>query len=251
MITLPPTDADLQAFVDLQLDAIDQRRVRAWLASHPADAARVAAWQLEARQLRMALGDEGSRAANPALNPAAVRQRLRQRRWRSWGQAAMLVLALGIGGLGGWQARDAALDKGPGLPMTDALQAHRLFAEAGSLPADFEVRSDGELQAWLDRRFDHASRLPDLREAGFKAVSARLLSTNQGPAAMVLYQDPSGGRVTFYIRPPGPDNGLLPRGSRRDGELQAEYWSGPGYNYAVVSRADGPALPWLRTLPTI
>ncbi|AZE49783.1 Transmembrane regulator protein PrtR [Pseudomonas chlororaphis] len=121
------------------------------------------------------------------------------------------------------------------LPMTDALQAYRLFAQQGVLPADLEVRGNDAMQVWLDRYFTRAKRLPDLREAGFQAVSGRLLSTDQGPAAMVLYEDQNRHRISFYIRPPGPKNHLLPRGSRSDGELQADYWSDSGYNYAMVS----------------
>jgi anti-sigma factor RsiW len=91
------------------------------------------------------------------------------------------------------------------------------------------------MQDWLDRYFTRVSRLPDLKSAGFEPVSGRLLSTDEGPAAMVMYEDRSGHKVSFYVRPPGPKNTFLPRGSRSDGDLQAEYWSAGGYNYAVVS----------------
>jgi hypothetical protein len=110
--------------------------------------------------------------------------------------------------------------------MTDALQAYRLIAQQGILPADYKVSADGDMQGWLDRYFTQANRLPDLSGAGFKPVSGRLLSTEQGPAAMVIYEDQGGHKVSFYVRPPGPKNFLLPRGSRRDDGLQAEYWSG-------------------------
>ncbi|MCY1371875.1 hypothetical protein D9M69_590440 [compost metagenome] len=130
--------------------------------------------------------------------------------------------------------------------MTDALQAYRLIAQQGLLPADFKVGDDGDMQGWLDRYFTQANRLPDLSDAGFKPVSGRLLSTEQGPAAMVVYENQSGQKISFYVRPPGPKNFLLPRGSRSDGELQAEYWSGSGYNYAMVSPADTPAARMLK-----
>jgi anti-sigma factor RsiW len=63
---------------------------------------------------------------------------------------------------------------------------------------------------------------------------------------MVLYEDPQGRRISFYIRPPGPENGFLPPGSRSADGLQAQYWSGAGYNYAVVSPTDQPAPPLLK-----
>ena len=63
---------------------------------------------------------------------------------------------------------------------------------------------------------------------------------------MVVYEDQGGHKISFYVRPPGPKNFLLPRGSRNDGELQAEYWSGGGYNYAMVSPSDTPAAQMLK-----
>ncbi|MBO5392684.1 MAG: anti-sigma factor, partial [Pseudomonas sp.] len=173
--------------------------------------------------------------ANPALDPTALRQHQRRQSRRHWASAAVLLIAVSVGGLGGWQARQIIQ---PGnLPMSDALAAHRMFAEQGFLPADYNVVQSSEMQGWVDRYFSHAERLPDLTGAGFRPVSSRLLTTDQGGAAMVLYQDRQGRQISFYIRPPGPHNSLLPRGNRQDGELQAQYWSGPGYNYAMV----GPA----------
>ena len=127
--------------------------------------------------------------------------------------------------------------------MADAMQAFRLFAQDGILPADYRAQDSGTMQAWLDRYFQQAQRLPDLSQSGFTPVSGRLLTTDQGAAAMVLYQDAQGRRISFYIRPPGPDNGFLPRGSRTADGLQAQYWSGGGYNYAVVSPVDHPVAP--------
>ena len=250
MINLPPSENDLHAYVDHQLDEDDRRRIDSWLANHPQVAARVHAWQQDAQHLRTAFAGPLHPVENQALDPAIRRRQISHRRYGHLARAAVLMLAVGIGGLSGWQAR-ALLQWAPAAPMTDALQAYRLFAEQGVLPADFKVQDGATLQSWLDHYFANPGRLPDLQAAGFKAVSARLLTTDQGAAAMVLYEDHNGHRVTFYIRPPGPDNGLLPRGSRRDGELQAEYWSAAGYNYAMVSQADEPALPLLKALPSI
>lgn len=56
---------------------------------------------------------------------------------------------------------------------------------------------------------------------------------------VVLYRDAAGHAISFYVRPPGPRRHLLSRGERVDGGLLAQYGSGNGYNYAVVSRAGG------------
>jgi anti-sigma factor RsiW len=183
--------------------------------------------------------------ANPQLDPAMIRQRAKRQSRRHLASAAMLLIAVSVGGLGGWQARQMTLASAP-LPMTDAMQAYRLIAQQGILPADYKVSNDGDMQGWLDQYFSQAQRLPNLTASGYTPISGRLLSTEQGPAAMVVYEDQAGHKVSFYVRPPGPKNFLLPRGSRSDGELQAEYWSGAGYNYAMVSPSDTPAAQMLK-----
>ena len=243
MISLPPNERDLHAYVDHQLTEPDRRQLDIWLAAHPEVAAQVHAWQQDAQHLRAALGAQP--AANPDLDPALIRQRLKRHARRRFASAAVLLLAVGLGGLGGWQARQATLVT-TALPMTDALQAYRLFAQDQIMPADYQVHDNGDMQAWLDRYFAQAHRLPDLSQAGFSPVSARLLSTDQGAAAMVLYENPQGRRISFYIRPPGPQNTLLPRGSRSADGLQAQYWSSPGYNYAMVSPEDEPTTRLLK-----
>ncbi|QLG92562.1 anti-sigma factor [Pseudomonas yamanorum] len=244
MISLPPSERDLHAYVDHQLLESDRHLLETWLASHPDVAAQVQALQQDAQHLRASLSGALQQPANPDLDPALIRQRIKRQSRRHFATAAVLLIAVSIGGLGGWQARQMTLNTV--LPMTDAMQAYRMFAQDGILPADYNVQGNGDMQAWLDRYFTQARRLPDLSQAGFKAVSARLLTTDQGAAAMVLYEDQQGQRISFYIRPPGPQNKLLPRGSSSADGLQAEYWSGDGYNYAMVSPSDEPVTQMLK-----
>ena len=246
MITLPPSERDLHAYVDHALSDAERHAIELYLQANPPIAAQVEAWQRDAQNLRTALQHDLRQAANPALDPGAIRQRQRQQSRRHWASAAVLLMAVSVGGLGGWQARQ--MTQSSSLPMSDALAAHRMFAEQGFLPADYKVGQSSEMQGWIDRYFSHAERLPDLTSAGFKPVSCRLLTTDQGGAAMVLYEDRQGRQISFYIRPPGPQNSLLPRGNRQDGDLQAQYWSGPGYNYAMVGPADGATAKLLDTV---
>ena len=245
MISMPPSERDLHAYVDHQLNDDDRRLVETFLAGNVEISAQVRAWQQDAQQLRAALSGALQQPANPALDPALIRQRLKRQSRRHLASAAVLLIAVSIGGFSGWKAREMTL-LSAAAPMADAMQAYRLFAQQGMLPADYQVDNDGDMQRWLDRYFTRASRLPDLKAAGFEPVSGRLLSTDEGPAAMVMYEDGSGHKVSFYVRPPGPKNTFLPRGSRSDGDLQAEYWSGGGYNYAMVSPVDTPAAQQLK-----
>lgn len=234
----PPSEHDLHAYVDGRLDGERRDAVARYLARHPERAAEVQAWQRDAQRLRAAFGGTQVLPENGALQPAAIRARRRQRQVARLSFAAAAVLCLGLGGLGGWQVRGMRDDTAY-KPMGDAIEAYRLVALDRSARPDVVPQHDGQMQAWLDAHFEHATRLPDLSGAGFHAVGGRLFATDQGPAAMVLYRDAAGHAISFYVRPPGPRKHLLPSGQRADGGLLAQYWSGQGYNYAMVSRDDG------------
>ncbi|MBS0581953.1 MAG: anti-sigma factor [Proteobacteria bacterium] len=231
------SEADLHAYVDGHLDEDGRARVEAWLNHHPDRAEEIRGWQRDAQRLRAALGTLPDSTSRSNLDPALIRALHRQRVRSQFALAAMLVLTFAVGGIGGWQVRRWAASTEPA-PMADALQAYRMFAMERRAQLDVTQHQAGDVQTWLDENFQNAARLPDLDNAGFHPVGGRLLATDNGPAAMVMYEDRQGSAITFYIRPPSPHAGTLPRGQRLEGQLAATYWSADGYNYALVSRAN-------------
>ena len=234
-----PSNELLHAYLDQQLDEPTRLAVEAYLASHPDTAAQVAGWRQDAQHLRAALANLEHLPGNPRLDPQAIRQRRRHGQRRLLATAAALILAVGIGGVGGWQARSQNL-LAANPPMQDALEAHRLFALGPNQAVDLQPRDTAALQGWLDQHFQHASRLPDMQAYGLRTVGARLLATEQGPAALLLFEDAQGQRTSLYLRSPGSLYAQMPNGARADGELQARYWSQSGYNYALVSERNDP-----------
>src|ERR1700719_1880932 len=128
---LPVAEDELHAYVDGELPPDRLAGVEAWLATHPQDMARVAAWRSLADAIRARYGDV-------ATEPVPARLSLRQieragRSWRgeragrSWRgiAAAAAVAAFVAGGLAGWSARGASTAV-PGTVetlTTDALDA--------------------------------------------------------------------------------------------------------------------------------
>ncbi|CAM4032041.1 Transmembrane regulator PrtR [Pseudomonas reidholzensis] len=235
MTRLIPTEHELHAYVDERLEPARRAEVQAWLAANPHEAARIEAWRNDARRLRTALAGLGDLGGGPQLDLGQVRRRLRQRRQRRLATAAVLLLTLGVGGLGGWQARQVTLVASD-LPMADAVQAHRMFVAA--TPLDIQASDPVQLQAWLGRHFNRVGQLPDLAGFGFQPVGARLLSNEQGPAALLVFQDGQGERISLFLRLPGERFEKMPSGQRTDGQLEARYWSHGAYNFALVSAAD-------------
>ncbi|MGN8259697.1 anti-sigma factor [Pseudomonas sp. SMSB3] len=235
MTRLIPAEDELHAYIDDRLEPARRAEVQAWLAANPQEAARVEGWRNDARRLRTALAGFAEQPAAGALDLQHIKQRLRQRRQRRLASAAVVMLALGIGGMGGWQARQMTLVANA-LPMADAVQAHRLFASSQAL--DVQVSDPGQLRDWLGRHFSRVGTLPDLAGYGFQPVGARLLSNEQGPAALLVFQDRNGERISLFLRSPGDHYQRMPQGQRVDGQLEARYWSHGAYNFALVSAAD-------------
>lgn len=224
-----PHSDELHAYVDGRLPDGRRIEVETWLASHPDDAAKVRAWKHDAEMLRSVWGAATLPAA-PRLEPARIRRRLRSNRLTAVAQAAVLVLTLGLGGTGGWMLHEARVGS-VALPMADAVTAYRLLVEQ---PVSMDFGSDrvGGLQDWLGRNFSEAGRVPDLSSQGYALRGGRMLSTPEGPAAMLVYEDRQGGTVGVYLR---PRSQRMREGARRDGGLMARYWAQGDTAIAVVS----------------
>ena len=237
MNPLIPGQDELHAYVDGQLDTARRGEIDVWLAEHPEQAAEVAQWRRQAELLRTAL-PAYLLPANPALDPAVVRRTVRRRRQRRLALCASLLIALGAGATGGWQARNASLAAAHP-PMQDALEAYRTFATDRLRPVEMDGSHANALESWLSARIGRPMSLPDLGSYGFRLLGGRLLSTSDGPAALVMYEDNQGRRISLYVRPSSRFPGNL-SGSRQDNGLLARYWFRNGYGFAVVGRADDP-----------
>lgn len=228
---MPYTDHDLQAFIDGELDELTRERIEALLPHDPALAARIADLRQTDARLRTAVIEGLSRPPNPELDPAAIRRRLRDRSLSHQRLLLAAALALTIGGTSGWYARGTVQTE----PMQDAVDAHRVFA-LDTQPIEVKTSDPLELRNALEARIEHALPVPDLTRDGFTLLGGRLLATSDGPAALVLYQDGDGAKLSFYLR---PSSKIAPgtRGARREGALVAQYWFEEGYGFALVGRA--------------
>lgn len=232
-----PTENDLHAYSDGQLDEERQRQVESYLAANP-DAARVVDQiRLETQRLRSTHQNLAQFTAPAHLDPARIRRELRARSRRRMAMAAMLVMGISVGGWGGWQAREGSL-RADYVPMADAVQAYRLFASSDATPVvDLASTQPTELQAWLNRHFVQPEPIPDFNAFGFQPVGGRLVPSEYGTAAMIIYKNAQGHSIIYYVRPPG-NVVNFGNGDRKEGNLLTQYWKQGRYFYAVVSPTD-------------
>lgn len=238
---MPVTEDELHAFVDNELPADRRTAVESWLDTHPDDAARVAAWR--------AMGD-AMHARYDSVADEVIPKRLeldrlasRPRKWMI-GAAAAVLLAFAAGGSIGWFARDAAaavaIAPDPINAMREeAFAAHRLYI--GEVRHPIEVRAEeNHLLPWLSRRIGMTLRAPDLSKFDLKLLGGRLLPGNGAPAALLMYENGAGERVTLYATPLKAQ-----RTSFRYQEIDkfaSIHWVAENYGWVVSGPADKPRL---------
>ena len=239
----PIEESDLQAWVDGRLTPERMEAVEDYFAAHPKQ--REQWWQYaEQREaLRMAF-------AAPAAEPIPRRLRLAQvmasrRRWSRrllMGIAAAVALVM-FGGIGGWTARDVL----PGLASSasaqlastifdDAIAAHRTFSVETRHPVEVGANEETHLVQWLSKRLGHRLIAPDLDALDFRLIGGRLLSAEGGPAALFMYEDGRGTRLSCYYLSVDVA-GETEFKYREENGVGAFYWVDDGLAYAIAANA--------------
>jgi len=239
MDNTPVTHDELHAFVDGELPADRQEAVSAWLATHPEDAALVAAWRAQAETIRARFGAAATEPIPERLALDNVIRNSARSGWRTAAAAAAIaaVMAGSVGGVIGWMARGASA-AAPSIVETfpnDALAAHRLYI--GEVRHPVEVRAaEAHLLPWLSRRLGTTVRAPDLSSFDLTLLGGRLLPGVHSPAALFMYESGSGERFTLYSSKVNLDRSGL-RYNAND-QFAAIHWVEGGYGYVVSGPVD-------------
>src|SRR5436190_9485140 len=126
----PPTvtEDEFHAYIDRELPADRMLAVEAWLATHPEDMTRVAAWRAQIDAIR-----DRYDVDEPVPARFDVERLLNgDRRWKRIAAAAAVAAFL-LGGAGGWFARDqvmpGAAGPSPGFEAftAEAIEAYKLY----------------------------------------------------------------------------------------------------------------------------
>jgi anti-sigma factor RsiW len=244
----PVTEDELHAYVDGELPADRRDVVDAWLAAHPDDMTRVAAWRAQADAIRARYGAVASEPvpARLALNRLMARDRGR-RSWRAVAAAVIaLLIGVAMGGGAGWYARGlqaapastaaSTADDVLAAYTADATAAHRLYVVEVRHPVEVTANDAQHLVQWLSKRVGYQLRAPDLEHIGFKLVGGRLLPGPNGPAAFFMYENMAGERYTLYSgRVRAPTTALR---YKEGVSPPAVYWSSDDVAYVISGKGD-------------
>jgi len=191
------SEAELNAYVDDELPADRRSAVEAWLAAHPEDAAKVAAWR---RQMELIRERFGHVVNEVPPRPLSV-QRVTQRRYGAIAAAIAATIAAFLIGVGtGWNAHSIEIARPSEMAKftSDALVAYRLYTVEVRHPVEVTGDQRPHLVEWLSKRVGSPLHPPELDKEGLKLVGGRLLPGPTGPSAFFMYENPSGERFTLY-----------------------------------------------------
>lgn len=225
----PITDDQLLAYFEGALPSVEARELAARLDGDETALARLAEWDRQNAMIR-ALYDPVAEEPVPArltdaLNSAPGRTGFLLRRIA----AAFALLALGAAG--GWLASDLRFARVDALADA-AIGAHVTYASEVRHPVEVEAAQADHLVAWLSKRLGHDIAAPDFASEGFRLMGGRLLPGRTGPAALFMYENTSGQRISLYVAP--SNGGETAFQFSEEGDVKSFWWLDGALSYAVV-----------------
>ncbi|MBV8506394.1 MAG: anti-sigma factor [Alphaproteobacteria bacterium] len=232
---------DLQAWVDGRLTRADNQAVEAYFTAHPELRKRWSQYAAQREELRAALAGPGEEPIPARLRIARLMAEQRRGRHRQLARIAAAVALLIAGGIGGWGAHDLlpALNSSAsavlaGAVFDDAIAAHRTFSVEIRHPVEVGANEETHLVQWLSKRLGRQLIVPDLGALGFRLMGGRLLPADSGPAALFMYEDGKGTRLSCYYLVVGVA-GETEFQFREQNGISAFYWVDGGLAYAIAA----------------
>jgi anti-sigma factor RsiW len=230
MIKPQITDSDLHAWLDDELKAERRAEVETYIAAHPAEAERLAAYRRNDQAIEALYG--------PVVEEPVPEHLLRRpdaavpRVWRYAAVAAWLF----IGGLAGWHLHGVrSTEPASAAPSWAhrAAVAHVVYSPEVRHPVEVAADQEDHLVAWLSKRLGAPLKIPRLDALGFGLVGGRLLPGEQAPAAQFMYQDAQGQRLTLYVRTNRDNNKETAFRFAQEGNVRQFYWIDRGLGYVL------------------
>jgi anti-sigma factor RsiW len=239
----PIGEDDLQANVDGRLPPERAELVETYLAAHPEERERLSQYAEQRAALQAAFAVPFEEPAPTRLRVAHLLAERRRNRPGRLAQIATAVILLVLGGIGGWTAREVV----PRLTSSssailastvfdDAIAAHRTFSVETRHPVEVGANEEAHLIQWLSKRLGHRLIAPDLTALGFRLMGGRLLPADSGPAALFMYEDGKGTRLSCYYLAADFAEETEFQYREQDG-VGAFYWVDDGLAYAIAANA--------------
>jgi len=218
------------------LSPADAERVARQLAEDAGARALLAEWDRQDATLGLLFDPV---AAEPL--PDALRQRLRAAErqtaaplGRGMRQLAAALVLLAAGGAIGWgAARWQAPDPGTEAFADAALRAYATYTVEVVHPVEVAGTDTAHLSTWMTKRLGHKITPPDLAAEGLTLLGGRILPDASGVAALLMYEDGSGRRITLFVLPTAEGSDTPLRFAAQDG-TNSFFWIDGNLSCAIT-----------------
>ncbi len=229
----PITDEELHAYVDGFLDAERRAAVDRYLRGHPEIAQRVSSYSAQRDGIRMMLAGRAAEPIPASLNLNRLVEARLARRPRWWRIAATVLFGFGLGGGGGWYF-GSRTPTGLDALVEDAAASYTVYTADERRPVELWAAERADLARWLSNRLNRPVSPPDLSGLGYELLGGRLVATRHGPAALFMYENGRGTRLTLFVRPM-PVGHMTPIEDVDAGDLDGCAWIDKGVGYMVIA----------------
>jgi len=240
---LPIAEEELHAWIDGQLDPAREPVVLRYLQEQPDVARRVAAWREQRAALRAAFASVAAEPVPPRLGlEQLIQQRLGRRRL-PWRAAAAVLLAFGLGGVGGWFLHGGQPTQAGTMTLLaqQAVANHVVYTADRRRPTELGALQRDDLARWVSNRLNHQVAPPDLSADGYRYMGGRLAATPDGPAGLFMYDDPQGVRLTVFVLPLS-EAATMPIQHVDFAHVDGCAWIDKSVGYTVVGKLPPPEL---------
>jgi anti-sigma factor RsiW len=237
---LPPEIQDLHAYVDGELGPEARSRIETRLEQDPQASDTVAAYRRLDRRLHELFDPV---LAEPV--PAPMRQPARRQRpaHRMRALAAGVLLLAGGVWLGAELQQHELLGSDAAAHVVrDAASAFAVYTPEVRHPVEVAAEEAPHLSAWLSKRLSAKVLLPQLEGFGYALVGGRLLATNDGPGALIMYENAEGERLVLYLCENDLDGRSTSLRFAQEAEKSVFYWFDGAFSFAVVAELERPDL---------
>ncbi len=245
------TDAEIQAYVDNQLDPERYREIEIYIQTHPEIAELITDYQSLNRSIHELydpvldeeLPEQYSHTRSykkPTKRTISYRKPIQHKLIKVAASLAWLT----IGGIAGWNFHPAniilteSIDGQETHLVQPASFAHAIYSTETRHPVEVLAKEEKHLEGWLSKRLHTDIKAPDLSKNNFELMGGRLLPSTNRMAAQFMYERKDNTRITLYIRRGAWRNNKTAFHYSNQGSISVLYWIDGEMGYALVGDLD-------------
>jgi anti-sigma factor RsiW len=151
-----------------------------------------------------------------------------------WRRMAAGIALFVLGGVSGWGyfTMDPMEKIAGGQFVRQALNAHVVYAHDKVRPVEISAMYRKDMVSWLSDRLGHKLMIPNIAGAGFNLIGGRQVTDQSSPAALLMYEDKRGRRITLYVRSGATFSDTKFR-FIAEKDMVAFYWTNGPLSYAL------------------